>query len=72
MYENDSNDEFNLFLNKIVRIDSENHKLPIYGRLKEISPQFLAIERKDGHLTLIKKKAVLFIEAVRNQGFEAV
>jgi hypothetical protein len=70
MNENDINDEFIQFLGKIVRIDNENHKLPIYGRLTSISDQFLTLERRDGHQTLIKKKTILLIEPTRNQGTE--
>ena len=73
MIERDLNNELDPLLDLIVRIDDEHHKLPLYGRLKAISPQFLTIERKDGRLTFIKRKAVLFIEPVKNQhGKEAV
>jgi hypothetical protein len=71
MYENDLN-EINPLLGKIVRMDTEHHKLPVFGRLLAISPQFLSIERKDGRLTLIKRKAILAIEPVKNQNPEAV
>ena len=71
--ENSLNDEFDPLLDLIVRIDDEHHKLPLYGRLKAISPQFLTIERKDGRLTFIKRKAILMIESVKNQpGSEVV
>ena len=59
--------EINLLKGKIVRIDDERHNLPIFGRLIAISPQFLTLERKDGRLMLIKRKAIVCIEAVRNQ-----
>jgi hypothetical protein len=71
MNENEIN-EIAPFKGKIVRIDNEHHNLPIFGRLIEISPQFLTIERRDGRLTLIKRKAILSIEAVRNQNGSAV
>lgn len=70
MYENELN-EISPLSGQIVRIDTEYHKLPIFGRLIAISPQFLTIERKDGRLTLIKRKAILAIEPVRNQHYEA-
>ncbi len=66
MSENDFN-EFNPFLGKIVRVDNEYHRLPLFGRLIAISPQFLTIERRDGRLTLIKRKSILAIEPVKNQ-----
>lgn len=64
--------EFSPFLGQIVRIDSERHKLPIYGRLTTVSDQFLTVERKDGRLTLIKRKTILAIEPTRIQPTEAV
>jgi hypothetical protein len=67
MYKNDEDGELYQFLGLILRIVNENHKLPLYGRLTAITPQFLTIERKDGHKTLIKRKAILLIEPVRNQ-----
>lgn len=70
MNENNINDEFIQFLGKVVRIDSENHKLPIYGRLTSISDQFLTLERRDGHQTLIRKKTIFLIEPTKNQGTE--
>ena len=73
MLEQISNNNLDSLLNLIVRIDDEHHKLPLYGRLKAISPQFLTIERKDGRLTFIKRKAILMIESVKNQpGSEVV
>lgn len=72
MLGNDLNDEFMPFLGKIVRIDNENHKIPIYGRLTSFSDQFLTLERRDGHQTLIKRKTVLLIETVKNQGTTGV
>lgn len=72
MYINNEDTELIEFLGKIVRIDNEGHKVPIFGRLKTIGPQFLVIERKQGYTTLIKRKSILLIEAVRDQGTEAV
>lgn len=63
----DDDNEFSNFMGKINRIETEHHKLPIYGRLIAISDQFLTIERKNGHLMMIRKKDVLLIEPTRNQ-----
>jgi hypothetical protein len=60
-------DEFTPLLGIIARIDTERHKLPIFGKIISLSPQFLTIERKDGRLTLIKRKAILAIEPVKEQ-----
>lgn len=67
MYENNEDAELYPFLGKVVRIDNEGHQIPLFGRLTTIGPQFLSIERKDGHITLIKRKAILLIEPVRDQ-----
>jgi hypothetical protein len=59
--------EFSPILGKIVRIDSENHKLPLFCRLISVSDQFLTIERVDGRVTIIRRRAVLTAEPVKNQ-----
>jgi hypothetical protein len=67
MLEKDLNNEFNPLLGQIIRIDTEYHKLPLFGRLIAISEQFLTIERIDGRTTIIRRKAVLAVEPVKNQ-----
>lgn len=64
-------DEFLPFLGKVVKIMSEGHGLPLYGRLVALSGQFLTFERKDGRRTLVKRRQVLTIEPVRNQEHQA-
>ncbi len=59
--------EFSPILGQIVRIESENHKLPLFGRLISVSDQFLTIERVDGRVTIIRRRAVLTAEPVKNQ-----
>ena len=59
--------EFSPLLGQIIRIESENHKLPLFGRLIAASDQFLTIERSDGRMTIIRRKAVLAAEPVKNQ-----
>jgi hypothetical protein len=65
-------DEFLPFLGKVVKIMSEGHGLPLYGRLVALSPQFLTFERKDGRRTLVHRGQVLTIEPVRKQYQEVV
>jgi hypothetical protein len=62
--------EFSPLVGKIICIVSENHKLPLFGRLISISEQFLTIERADGRTTIIRRKAVLSAEPIRNQQTE--
>jgi hypothetical protein len=59
--------EFSPLLGQIIRIESENHKLPLFGRLISVSEQFLTIERVDGRTTIVRRKAVLAAEPVKNQ-----
>jgi len=66
MLEKEQN-EFSPILGQIVRIESENHKLPLFGRLISVSDQFLTIERVDGRITIIRRRAILAVEPVKNQ-----
>lgn len=61
------NDEFEQFSSKIVKIHTEGHKLPLFGKLVGLSEQFLTIERKDARRVLIKRRHVLSIEPTRVQ-----
>jgi RNase P/RNase MRP subunit p29 len=67
MFEKEFEDEFSPFLGLIVEIRTEKHDLPLYGRVKAVSPDYVTIEKKDGRTIVIKKKVVLEISAVRNQ-----
>jgi hypothetical protein len=61
------NNEFDHLIGQIMRIDTEYHKLPIFGKLISVTDQFLTIERKDGRSTIIRRKAILAVEPVKNQ-----
>ncbi len=62
--------EFSPLLGKIICIVSENHKLPLFGRLISVSEQFLTVQRADGRTTIIRRKAILSAEPVKNQQSE--
>jgi hypothetical protein len=66
------NNNWDPFMGKIVRVDTEKHKLPLFGRLVGISDQFLTLERRDGRLTMIKRKTILAIEPTVNQHDEVI
>jgi RNase P/RNase MRP subunit p29 len=66
------NNEFDRLIGQIIRIDTEYHKLPIFGKLISVTDQFLTIERKDGRSTVIRRKAILAVEPVRNQQPEQI
>jgi len=59
--------EFSPLLGKIICIVSENHKLPLFGRLISVSEQFLTVQRADGRTTIIRRKAIHSAESVKNQ-----
>jgi len=59
--------EFSPLLGKIICIVSENHKLPLFGRLISVSEQFLTVQRADGRTIIIRRKAILSAEPVKNQ-----
>lgn len=60
-------DELSPFMWHVIRVDTEKHRLPLYGRLIALSEQFLTIERRDGRLTLIRRDAVVGIEPTAKQ-----
>jgi hypothetical protein len=60
-------DEFSSFLGKVIRIDTEGHKLPLYGRLISCSDRFLTVERADGRITVARRKVVLTVEPTKCQ-----
>lgn len=67
MFEKEFVDEFGPFLGQIVEIRTEMHDLPLYGRVKAVSLNFLTIEKRDGRTVVMSKKAVMEISATRDQ-----
>jgi hypothetical protein len=67
-----NDNEFEPLSGKIVRVDTEKHNLPLFGRLVGISDQFLTLERRDGRMTLIKPKTILAIEPTVTQPAEVI
>lgn len=65
-------DEFSPLVGKILRVDTERHKLPVYGRLIAVSEHFLTLQRRDGRLILLKRRAVVAVEPTVNQPAEAI
>jgi flagellar basal body rod protein FlgF len=65
---NKSEDTIQELVGKIVRIDSEGHKLPLFGELLEATQDgWLTIRRKDGSLAILSRKTILGIEPTRSQ-----
>ena len=52
------------FLDKILRIDILELKIPIYGKLIEIKPFWIIVEKRDGKRRMISKARIIGIEPV--------
>jgi len=59
--------ELNTLIGKILRIDIRERDAPLYGRLIEVRPFWITIERKDGRHRIISKARITGIEPVRDQ-----
>jgi hypothetical protein len=62
-----SNNELESLIGKILRIDIRERDAPLYGRLIEVAPFWITIERKDGRHRIISKARITGIEPVRDQ-----
>ena len=62
-----SHNELRLLIGKILRIDIKELGIPLYGRLLEVSPFWITIERKNGSNRIISKARIMGIEPVRDQ-----
>ena len=68
MANNNSKDKIQELIGKIVRLDTEGHRLPLYGELLEAAQDgWLTVRRKDGSLAILSRKTVLGIEPTRSQ-----
>ena len=59
--------ELKPFLGKILRIDIKDLDIPLYGKLIEVTPYWIDIERKNGSNRIISKARITGIEPVRDQ-----
>jgi hypothetical protein len=59
--------ELNTLIGKILRIDIRERDAPLYGRLIEVTPFWITIERKDGRHRIISIARIAGIEPVRDQ-----
>ncbi|MBP7067667.1 MAG: hypothetical protein KBB04_05245 [Methanothrix sp.] len=59
--------ELKPFLGKILRIDIKDLDIPLYGKLIEVTPYWIDIERKNGSNRIISKARIVGIEPVRAQ-----
>jgi hypothetical protein len=62
MTENDN--ELNELIGNVLRIDTIGHDIPLYGRLLEVKPYWILIERKSGTHRMISRARITGIEMV--------
>ena len=62
-----SNNELESLIGKILRIDIMERDAPLYGKLIEVAPFWITIERKNGSNRIISKARIAGIEPVRDQ-----
>jgi hypothetical protein len=60
MTENDN--ELNELIGKVLRIDTEGYAVPLYGRLLEVKPYWILIERKSGAKRMVSRARITGIE----------
>ena len=60
-------DSYLRFLGKVVSVTVNYRNKPIRGRLIRLSPEYLEIERFDGTINTITRKAVLNINNAREK-----
>ena len=61
---NDIDNELNALIGKIIRVDIKEFDIPLYGKLIEVAPYWIDIERKDGRHRRISKARITGIEPV--------
>lgn len=54
--------ELNALIGKIIRVDIKEFDIPLYGKLIEVAPYWIDIERKDGRNRRISKARIAGIE----------
>ncbi len=62
-----SNNELESLIGKILRIDIRERDAPLYGKLIEVTPFWITIERKNGSTRIISIARISGIEPVRDQ-----
>lgn len=63
-----SSDELATFLGKMVFLNVDFLPRAIVGRLVGLSESYLSIEKKDGRIVKVRRKAVQAIEPMREEG----
>lgn len=54
------------FIGTVIRIDLTERSLPIYGKLLEVTPYWIIIERKNGSHRMISRGRITGIESTED------
>jgi hypothetical protein len=58
------NKELKALIGAVLRIDITEHDLPLYGRLLEVHPYWIVIEKRDGSKRMVSRGRIVGIETV--------
>jgi hypothetical protein len=59
-----NDNELKNLIGKVLRIDTAEYDIPLYGRLLEISQYWIVIEKRDGKRRMISRGRIVGIETV--------
>ena len=57
-------DELKTLIGALLRIDIKELSIPLYGRLLEVQPYWIVIEKRDGQHRMISRGRIVGIETV--------
>lgn len=60
----DNNENLKALIGAVLRIDIKELSIPLYGRLLEVQPYWIVIEKKDGKRRMISRGRIVGIETV--------
>ncbi len=60
----DNNENLKALIGAVLRIDIKELSIPLYGRLLEVQPYWIVIEKKDGKRRMISRGRIVGIENV--------
>lgn len=59
--------ELKALIGEVLRIDVAELSVPLYGRLLEVQPYWIVIEKRDGKHRMISRGRIVGIETVGGQ-----
>ena len=60
----DNNENLKALIGAVLRIDVTELSIPLYGRLLEVQPYWIVIEKRDGKHRMISRGRIVGIETV--------